>query len=179
MTGNTDGIGSRYFTILNTGNNSRLKEGGQAALLPGLSASYFLRENIGENEPVEVLKGFSKNRRYQKIYPGDKGIITVVIDELERLEVHLPGRNGGLVPRWERSNISTCTWRGFQVIGDQLRSFPVGSCLDSEKGIFYWQPGPGFLGNYRMVFIGKDQQGKVTAKNVIIKIRPKAKVEDG
>lgn len=51
-----------------------------------------------------------------------------------------------------------CTWRGFQVIGDRLRSLPVGSWLDSEKCIFYWQPGPGFLGNYRLVFIGKNQQ---------------------
>jgi hypothetical protein len=170
--GNSDGIGSRYFTILNTGNNSRLKESGQADLPPGLFSPGFPRENIGENEPVEVYTGFSKNRRYQKIYPGDKGIITIVIDELERLEVHLPGRTGGLVPRWESSNVPTCTWRGAQVIGDRLRSLPVGSWLDSEKGIFYWQPGPGFLGNYRLVFIGKDQQGNVTAKNVIIKIRP-------
>jgi hypothetical protein len=173
--GNTDGIGSRYFTILNTGNNSRIRERRPAGLPPGMFSPDFLQENIGENDPVEVLKGFSKNRRYQKIYPGDKGIIAVVIDELELLEVHLPGRTGGLAPRTERSDFLTCTWRGFQVIGDRLRSLPVGSRLDSEKGIFYWQPGPGFLGNYRLVFIGKDQQENVTAKNGIIKIQPMAR----
>jgi hypothetical protein len=171
--GNTDGIGSRYFTILNAGSNSRLTGRAQADLPPGFSSFDFSRENIGGNEPVEVLKGFPGNSRFQKIYPGDKGIITVIIDELERLEVHLPGRTRELIPRWERSDIPTCTWRGSQVIGDRLRSLPVGSWLDSEKGIFYWQPGPGFLGNYRLEFIGKDRQGNVTAKNVIIKIRPK------
>ncbi len=132
-----------------------------------------LQENINEIEPVEVLKGFPGNSRFQKIYPGDRGIITIVIDGLERLEAHFPGRTRELVRRWERSDIPSCTWRGAQVIGDRLRSLPVGSWLDSEKGIFYWQPGPGFLGNYRLVFIGNDRQGNVTAKNVIIKIRSK------
>jgi hypothetical protein len=145
----------------------------QAYLVPGFSSFDFLRENIGEKEPVEVLKGFPGNSRFQKIYPGGKGIITVDINELERLEIHLPGRTRELVRWWENSDIPTCTWRGAQVIGDRLRSLPVGSWLDSEKGIFYWQPGPGFLGNYRLEFIGNDRQGNVTAKNVIIKIRPK------
>jgi hypothetical protein len=169
--GNADGIGCRYFTILNTANHSRLSERGEGGLPPGLSSSYFLRENINGNDPIQVLKGFSKNKRFQKIYPGDKGRITVVIDELERLEVHLWGKRM-LVPRWEGSDSSTLSWRGFQVIGEQLRSLPIGSRLDSEKGIFHWQPGPGFLGNYRLIFIKKGQQGNVIAKNIFIKIRP-------
>ena len=44
---------------------------------------------------------------------------------------------------------------GYLVVGEQLRELPIGSTLDKENGIFYWQPGPGFIGEYRFVFINK------------------------
>ncbi len=31
-------------------------------------------------------------------------------------------------------------------------SLPVGSRLDSQTGMFYWQPGPGFKGTFPLVF---------------------------
>jgi len=36
-----------------------------------------------------------------------------------------------------------------------LRILPVGSTLDRQKGIFYWEPGPGFQGKYHLVFLEK------------------------
>ncbi|MGE5341279.1 MAG: hypothetical protein ACM3SY_07330 [Candidatus Omnitrophota bacterium] len=59
------------------------------------------------------------------------------------------------------------------VFEDQLKPLPIGSTLDHRKGIFYWQPGPGFIGNYRLLFIGKDCNGQYTTKNLIVHIKPK------
>ena len=32
------------------------------------------------------------------------------------------------------------------------RALPVGATWDAASGAFYWQPAPGFLGRYRIVF---------------------------
>lgn len=37
--------------------------------------------------------------------------------------------------------------------GDTLKPLPIGSTFDRENAIFYWIPGPGFLGTYELVFI--------------------------
>jgi hypothetical protein len=59
-------------------------------------------------------------------------------------------------------------------VGDQLKSLPVGSTLDSETGIFYWQPGPGFVGEYQLQFVGFDSvAGTMVRKPVNIRILPK------
>ena len=41
---------------------------------------------------------------------------------------------------------------GFQITNGIYLKLPVGSTLDKERGIFYWLPGPGFLGEYELVF---------------------------
>jgi hypothetical protein len=56
---------------------------------------------------------------------------------LERVEFRFEGTMG-LAP--------LSSYTGFLVIGDQLRSLPIGSTLDTKGGIFTWQPGPGFYG---------------------------------
>jgi len=33
---------------------------------------------------------------------------------------------------------------------------PIGSTFDAEGGIFYWQLGPGFLGEYTLEFRAED-----------------------
>jgi hypothetical protein len=65
--------------------------------------------------------------------PGTKSLPE--IKELERVEFRFEGTMG-LAP--------LSTYTGFLVIGDQLKSLPIGSTLDTKNGIFTWQPGPGF-----------------------------------
>ncbi len=36
--------------------------------------------------------------------------------------------------------------------GGARRAIPAGASWDAANGIFYWQPAPGFLGRYRLVF---------------------------
>ena len=59
------------------------------------------------------------------------------------------------------------------VVGDQLRPLPIGSTLDTEKGIFYWLPGPGFMGEYELVFVREDEFGMSRKIHVKVKIKPK------
>jgi hypothetical protein len=136
--GNTDGIGSRYFTIQNSGGAS-----GQQSLVTG---NWSLENKALSEIPVSYLVPIRVKRTYnykiepQKIYPDDSGVFNIKTRELEQVEVHL-GHSIRI---------------GFQVIGDQLRALPVGSTLDMERGIFYWQPGVGFFGDYEFVFLNAD-----------------------
>jgi hypothetical protein len=43
---------------------------------------------------------------------------------------------------------------GYQLVNGERRPLPIGSSL--KRGVFYWQPGPGFLGDYHFVFENKD-----------------------
>jgi len=151
--GNTDGIGSRYFTIENSGTS------GQQALINGhrsLGNEMISSTAINYHEPVFIKKGYSRNFIPKEIYPDNNGIITVEIMELERLEI----------------NLGFPDLIGFQKIGDQLKPLPIGSFIDSEIGIFYWQPGVGFYGIYEFVFIktGRIDRRKFSLR---VKILPK------
>jgi hypothetical protein len=100
---------------------------------------------------------------YSRSLTSDE-IKTVEIIELEQVEINLSG--DGIAPQAVRVE-------GYLVVGDQLRELPIGSTLDKNRGIFYWQPGPGFVGEYRFVFIEKNDEGQYTRKNVVINIMPK------
>jgi hypothetical protein len=148
--GNTDGIGSRYFTIQNTG-ESRTKEKFK------VQGSY-QRFNVEPSSipvdyyrPVRVKKGYN-NTEPQTYYTDKNGKITIEIKELERLEIHFfdPGE-------------STLN----------ITPLPIGSTFDVERGVFYWQPGPGFIGTYEFVFSGKTRTGEVLTKTIVVTINPR------
>jgi hypothetical protein len=50
--------------------------------------------------------------------------------------------------------------------GSRIQLLPIGSSPDNRRGIFYWQPGVGFLGHYRFVFVEKTADGQFTKKFV-------------
>ena len=47
----------------------------------------------------------------------------------------------------------------YLLVGDELRPLPIGSTLDPATGVFAWQPGPGFLGEYTFVFVREKAGG--------------------
>jgi len=57
--------------------------------------------------------------------------------------------------------------RGYQLVNGERAELPIGSSL--KGGVFYWQPGPGFLGDYTLVFERPDG----TEARVRVKIRAK------
>jgi len=148
--GNADGIGSRYFSIQNS-NNER-----GASPIMGRTQS----ERLVEDGTVEIIKGFKKNAKPQKMYPDRSGNIAIEIKPLERLELHLsPG-----------ARYSTLK-KGYQSVGSQVRRLPVGSTLDKERGIFYWHAAAGFHGEFRFVFDFEDERGTVDRRQILVKVR--------
>jgi hypothetical protein len=167
--GNTDGIGSRYFTIQNIDGATSQKKAAvfnvnrQSCDVEPVELSRRVEDNF---EPVEILKGYKEDRMPQLIYPGDEGVITVEIKELERVEIHLQGKH-----IWQPVP-TRANYRGYMKVNDRLRPLPVGSTLDSRRGIFFWQPGVGFLGEYPLVFMEK-HSGQWVKKNIIVRIVPR------
>jgi hypothetical protein len=94
--GHTDGLGSRYFTVLNSG-------------------------------PVAAPLENATRRPFTRRIPR-----SIEARELERIEVEVGANDGYLIVNSER------------------RPLPIGSTL--RDGVFYWQPGPGFLGEYQLQF---------------------------
>jgi hypothetical protein len=158
--GNEDGIGSRYFTVRNSSvdvNSGQWtvdsKNGvdptkirrGEPCVHPVLDKLPF-----DYSRPVEIRKGYNRNNEPEILYSDKKGNINIQITELQRLQIHFSNPVLNLSP------------------------LPIGSFLDSERGVFYWQPGPGFVGNYRLAFIVEDQRGNKTKKDVRVTIVPKS-----
>ncbi len=139
---NAEGIGSRYFIVQNTG--ADMAHGGEPSCLL-INARWSPIPNT-DGSMVGVIKGYREDAAPQTVYPNENGIIAVEIKELERVEIHFPAS--------PVNNVSP---------------LPIGSTLDKEKGVFYWNPGPGFLGDYELVFA--DNFGN-HSKRVKIKILP-------
>jgi hypothetical protein len=153
--GNTDGIGSRYFRVLNVGNG----------LAGSASANGYRYKWSSQHLPISIspiyLKtgyntGVDGDPHRETVYPDKEGVINMVINENERIEIEVGNH---------------C--RGFILVDGQLRGLPVGSTMDMKKGVFYWQPGPGFIGEYRFVFVERELNGRMNRRKINITIRPK------
>jgi hypothetical protein len=112
-----EGLGSRYFNVLNTG-------GGP------VSAPEDVIPETAAKEGVQLRHGL--NRRLRPIDPDSNGDYSVTMEEVGHIELHLGAVSGSMVVQGEP------------------QSLPTGSTL--KGGVFYWQPGPGFLGEYKMQF---------------------------
>jgi hypothetical protein len=174
--GNSDGIGSRYFTIQNSHGAWSMAHEAKHRGSPTWSPNpggipYISKVPIDYLSPVGVIKGYKRNVKPLKSYPDKKGNIMIEINELQPLEIRLfPVGAGGLAPLYSASPLE---FIGYMVVGNQIRALPIGSTLDTEKGIFYWYPGPGFIGKYQLVFVAKTEIGTFIKRSITIKIAPK------
>jgi hypothetical protein len=167
--GNSDGIGSRYFSVQNTGNQEsgigdqgsgfREKRRGEPACSPVIDRGSPV---IDRHSPVSVCRGYDKDTQPQQVYPDRNGNIRVEIKELERVVIQLKDE--------QAVEMAGAEYTGYLSVGNRLKPLPIGSTMDVERGIFYWQPGPGFVGRYRLVFIKKDAHGGVTRKHIVVEI---------
>jgi hypothetical protein len=155
--GNTDGIGSRYFSIQNTG-GSRVKSASTQVVrfdLPQISVL-----PVDFSNPIRVKQGYGKHIEPRIITPNDKGIARVHIKELERIEIQLADMESEVT--------------GYVVAGEKLMLLPIGSSI--KNGVFYWTPGPGFLGDYRLVFVVIDRNGDLSKREILVNIFPKFEI---
>ena len=162
--GNSDGIGSRYFSIQNTGNfNTSTSASKYRKHIYGrehFSLSRIAGIPVDTAEPIRIKNDFGKNVQSQPVYADEEDKFNITITELGHLEIELS------------KNFSFTG--GYTIVGSGLRHLPAGSTLETQKGKFYWQPGPGFIGTYDFLFFTGDKNGNITRKDVTVKIVPES-----
>jgi hypothetical protein len=160
--GRVEGIGSRTFTVLNSGGTPAAD-----ALSTGMAAdalrtqSGVRRSAAGEkghpsSDGVLFRKGYATDAELEAAREEGEGCFGVEIGQAERLELHLPGEEG-------------TRYTGYALIGDELRALPIGSKL--EGNIFYWQPDASFLGAHELLFQRQRADGSLGQARVKIAIR--------
>ena len=183
--GEGDGIGSRYFQIVNVaaassdhlshreplGAAMRLEESSRA--LSWISSTPATVEDVLNLPvsffPLSVLRGFDPKRPTEQVFPDLTGISRIELEEVELLELDLAAMDLGM-----RAGARNVRFRGYQIAGTEFRPLPIGSTLDSSTGLFAWLPGPGFLGKYRLLFI-RDENGGRFVFRINVEIKPKKK----
>jgi len=156
--GNIDGIGSRYFSIQNSQSRTPARNNMSIKNKQG-------PVEVDTDTPVQVKKGFILDSELVNHYPTDSGEILVEIEELERLEIaFIQTKEVEEHPE----NIAL----------ELLSPLPIGAVLDAQRGIFYWMPGVGFVGDYSFSFLLTDAWGNLIQKNIRIRIRPKLKMKN-
>jgi fibronectin type III domain protein len=166
---NVEGIGSRYFTVQNAGGalTAAATDAGTVASATAAGGAVGVSAAAVEAVPadysvLEVTKPVSDDAAPSVAFPESNGDVNVTTKETEQVEISLANwfGDGG-------------TYEGYVVIDGRLRPLPVGSTLDQAAGVFKWQPGPGFVGNYKLVFLRKLPGGSKVRIPVNVTIAPK------
>jgi hypothetical protein len=120
----SDGVGSRYFTVAN----------GTAMTAASVTASAV---QAWSTQPSALLgrRGFDMNAPFHSYSPNANGFVTVQSEELDRIELQTGATTAALL-----------TTEGRQPL-------PIGAGIDAD-GLFTWQPVAGFVGAYDFVFGG-------------------------
>jgi len=133
--GRGEGLGSRYFNVLNTGGS-----GGVAAPEDVISEA---------RADVRVRLGLNVNGEPDPIATDADGSYSVTMEEVGRIELHLGAARGNML------------------VEGEAQGLPIGSTL--KGGVFYWQPGPGFLGEYTLQFERPDGTRVPVRVNIVPK----------
>ena len=143
------GLGNRFFRIFNAaaGATGFMSSGLMApapaladtrTAFPGLGALATSLTVPDRGAGVGVTRG-ALTETAAEVFPDTRGVRLVRLEELERVQIQLPGPTGA--------------YRAYQVVNQALRTLPVGSSFDTRRGVFSWQPGAGFVGHYDFVFV--------------------------
>lgn len=161
------GIGSRFFTIMNSSSRTDEENSVNAyqasSDLPDLYISQLDNIPVDSFTPTRIKKGFAIDADPIYANPDENGINCISIHEDEHVQITLN----------ESENASNLRYTGYHLIGDKLKPLPIGSTFDPEKGILYWHPAAGFYGHYEFVFIASTDSGPLYRKTVYIDIQPK------
>jgi hypothetical protein len=134
----------------------------------GIGSRYFTIQNTTQSDKT-ISNGIINDINMADIIADKTETLSIEIKELERIQLPVAGCR---LPVKEEAQGAFNTLKGCMIVGNELRELPIGSFLDTKSGVFYWQPGPGFNGNYEFIFIAKRKNGQMTTKRIIIKIKP-------
>jgi hypothetical protein len=128
--GRTEGIGSRFFTVLN---------GVARPDAASLSARAVSAGDIADRPvvavPVSARIGFDLTAPWEAVTPDAAGAYRIVMPELGRVELSL----------------GKAFVEGYLQAPGRLESLPLGSAL--ANGVFTWTPVAGYVGDYELVFV--------------------------
>ncbi len=133
-----DGVGSRFFTVLNGSPITDVKAVAELLRAPAVNRGSAAMLDGFAPEPGTLVArtGFDPKAPYVPTVSTKEGVYSLVLEEMGRLEVLLGPMDAG-----------------YLVVGGQLRDLPIGSHLD-PNGTFTWNPPVGYFGTYRLVFTG-------------------------
>lgn len=154
----TNGMHTIAWSIQDTGGNSdgigsrffSVQNLGSSS--GGFSLGLSQKPNIGLDESLEVI--IDPDSAHANIEEENE----IVIEQLERMEIHFKSRKGLHFLGWG---------------SDRSKGLPIGSTLDTEKGVFYWMPGPGFLGVHTLHFAATDGANMGNPITLQVRIVPK------
>jgi hypothetical protein len=140
----SDGIGSRFFTVVNGGGGSvvtaeSLKEALERPAVSRGRASD-LRAYGPASLRVSSRTGFDMRTPMRELRADTGEIRRVVISALGRAELSFGGPVSG----------------AYLVANGELRDLPIGASLDPQSGAFAWAPPAGYFGTYHLVFLVDD-----------------------
>jgi hypothetical protein len=144
--GRNEGIGSRFFNVLNSGADQPAADAPAEVL--GQARSLANRTVVTSG--VYGRTGFDLAASWQAMHADEHGRYTVRLPEMGRLELWL----GDAVEA------------GYLVANDTLRPLPTGSALRTEdataSSVFGWMPPVGYIGDYALSFVRDGERIDVT-----------------
>jgi hypothetical protein len=140
--GRGDGIGSRFFTVLNGGARP-IGDAPGAPLSAARGAAPAVSRPSTDSVSVRHVGG-----AWEVVAPNADATRVIEVGQSDRIEVQLP--------------LAIGSYTGYLEANGVRRALPLGSSLDARAGIFYWQPVPGFLGSYNLLFVSPDGTGVAT-----------------
>jgi hypothetical protein len=160
---NSDGIGSRYFTIRNSSSSRQTMNHYSHQDTAHTSLSQLKSLNSTPISQIKVKHGFREQ------VPGDpgeiikshlKGVFNVELKQLQRLDIQLV----------DQAMLDLKSIQGFMKVGETLKSLPIGTTLNQDTGTFLWQPGIGFIGSYSFIFKIEDKSGQTYSAVIKVNI---------
>ncbi len=150
----TGGIGSRFFTIQNPKNSNVIKT---MTNLSNFNLSEIDKIPLSSSSSLKIIRDRNNRDEFSNIVTVAQEQIEFELKESERVEMHFGSKATNVM--------------GYMKTSNGYATLPIGSTITDD--VFYWIPPPGFIGEYPLLFIIKDGYGKISRKDVIIKITPK------
>ena len=158
--GNAEGIGSRYFTVLNGAASSSITVERSSSTQSAMGQALEVRQSATTGDsigdavaaldwvpvsatPTYLRTGFDQTAPLEIVDADARGVSRVKATEMKRFQLTLGAPVTGGGDRYE----------GYAVANGRLRSLPIGAFLDRRTGEFFWQPGVGFHGTYTLLFV--------------------------
>jgi hypothetical protein len=192
--GRQDGIGSRFFTVMNGVGAARGALGdGAGAQLPTVADNTLATSagTVSAATPNGAARGTSSDqtvgaqltapdqdaalaaRPSSAPLPATTGSVAVRRLGSDWQDVQLDGEGRYAVGVAQGGRIEVKlpradgTYAGFHEVQEHRRLLPLGSSFDRQAGVFYWQPDAAFLGTFDLVF--EADGGEAVRLRVVVK----------